>query len=116
LGKLKQSGVSWSPIQETFEQGLVSGVMRCLLCGMFPLFCVVHALVVFSSFLSHPEDRSLLHPPPSPFLPPMVARSVVIGAPTVALEYISKACAVSMHHVPGARTRRCIITVASQTR
>jgi len=44
LGKLKQSGVSWSPIQETFEQGLVSGVMRCLLCGLFPLFCVVHAL------------------------------------------------------------------------
>jgi len=30
--------------------GLVSGVMRCLLCGFFPLFCVVHALVVFSSF------------------------------------------------------------------
>jgi len=57
------------------EQGLVSGVMRCLFCGQFPLLCVVHALVVFSSFLSHPEDRSLLHwlyfcIPASPSSPP----------------------------------------------
>ena len=55
------------------EQGLVSGVMRCLFCGQFPLLCVVHALVAFSSFLSHPEDRSWLRPPPSLFLPPLVA-------------------------------------------
>jgi len=73
------------------EQGLVSGVMRCLFCGQFPLLCVVHALVVFSSFLSHPEDRSWLRPPPSPFLPPLVAEFVVFGAPAVALEYISMA-------------------------
>ncbi len=48
-------------VRASEEQGLVSGVMRCLLCGLFPLFCVVHALVVFSSFLSHSEVRSLLH-------------------------------------------------------
>ncbi len=66
----------------------MSGV---LFCGQFPLLCVVHALVVFSSFLSHPEDRSWLHPPPSPFLPLLVAEFVVFGAPTVALEYISMA-------------------------
>ena len=48
------------------EQGLVSGVMRCLFCGQFPLLCVVHALVAFSSFLSHPEGPFLASPTPIP--------------------------------------------------
>ena len=61
------------------EQGLVNGVMRCLLCGLFPLFCVHScsllilplasrgpffaslALLLHSGFAIIPTVKELLH-------------------------------------------------------